>query len=485
MAKRPNILLFLADGMQARPLEPGHVCITPTFDRLCAEGVRFSRATTPLPTCSPARASLMTGLLPHNHGVLQVEHCVDPDQCALRTDRPHWAQRLVDAGYRTGYFGKWHIERTGRLDEFGWQDHAAAESPRYWQTSRELLGSQEPSLDPSLTRWITGPDGYDPTVHYGVTDLTPGQREVSVPAHLAGEFLAEAVRTDRPWACCVSYPSPNEAMIASRETFQRYEVDAIELPPNFNDDLADRPAIYRRAREIWRDMTRRQWQHALACYYARITELDQQLGALLAQLEAAGALAETIVIVTADHGKYVGSHGMDGHNFGAFEEIHNIPLIVRGPPAASGAATDARVGLHDLCPTLLELADAEAIDVPDSRSFGPLLRDPAGTAADCQTGYAECFGTRYALTQRVYWQAGWKFVFNGFDYDELYDLAADPHEMRNLAADPAHQERVRSMMTQIWRRIDQTADRTLREAQYYSMRFPAVGPNCAGGTDQA
>ena len=71
---RPNILLFLMDGLQAEVLEPGNACQTPNFDRLRAKGLAFRRAYTPTPTCSPARASLMTGLLPHNHGVLEVEH---------------------------------------------------------------------------------------------------------------------------------------------------------------------------------------------------------------------------------------------------------------------------------------------------------------------------------------------------------------------------------------------------------------------------
>lgn len=121
MNPKPNILLILPDGMQAKPLEADHICRTPTFDRLARRGVRFSRAYTPAPTCSPARASLMTGLLPHNHGVLQVEHSVDDDQSVLRTEHPHWAQSLVQNGYHTGYFGKWHIERSYRLGDFGWQ----------------------------------------------------------------------------------------------------------------------------------------------------------------------------------------------------------------------------------------------------------------------------------------------------------------------------------------------------------------------------
>ncbi|MCK5804361.1 MAG: sulfatase-like hydrolase/transferase, partial [Lentisphaeria bacterium] len=119
--QRPNILLFLPDATAAHVIRPDSDCLTPNIDRVAARGLRFNRAHTVLPTCSPARASLMTGMLPHNHGVLQVEHTVDDDQSVLRTEYPHWAQRLSEAGYRTGYFGKWHIERTNQLEDFGWQ----------------------------------------------------------------------------------------------------------------------------------------------------------------------------------------------------------------------------------------------------------------------------------------------------------------------------------------------------------------------------
>lgn len=121
----PNILFLMTDQMQANVLEEGHPCLTPNFDRLAEEGVTFTRAYTPNAVCSPARASLMTGLLPHNHGVLAVTHTSDEDQNCLRTDKPHWAQKLREAGYRTGYFGKWHVERTNRLELFGWETAGA------------------------------------------------------------------------------------------------------------------------------------------------------------------------------------------------------------------------------------------------------------------------------------------------------------------------------------------------------------------------
>ena len=477
MPSPSNILLFLADGMQGRTLAPDHLCLTPNFDRLAKRGVQFTRAYSPTPVCSPARASLMTGLLAHNHGVLQVEHALDADQGVLRTDNPHWAERLTDAGYHTGYFGKWHIERSIKLEEYGWQVNGAQETQRFREMADGRGGQETEHLDPALSCFRTEREGYRPLLHYGVTDLPVERRTVSVPVDLAEVFLDDAISREQPWCCCVSYPMPNEAMVCSRDTFEQYNIDAVDLPVTLHDKFSDRPAIYRRAQQVWQDLTEEQWRTARACYYARITELDHQFNRLMDKLETAGQRDNTIVIVTSDHGKYVGGHGFDAHNFGAFEEIYNIPLIISGPEIPSGVSTEARVGLHDLCPTLLDLTGAASIVNADAKSFLAVLKNPRESERDYTTGYAEYHGTRYPLMQRIVWDGPWKFIFNGFDFDELYNLNDDPWEQHNLATDPIQQPRTQAMMRMIWTRIRETGDQTLLNADYYSMRFAAVGPD--------
>jgi arylsulfatase A-like enzyme len=472
---RPNILLFVTDGMQARTLSDGHDCKTPTIDGLIQRGVRITGTHTPLPTCSPARASLMTGLLPHNHGVLEVEHGVDDDQCVLRTQYPHWAQHLRDAGYDTGYFGKWHVERTSELEPFGWNTFDVRGARGHANASQKGLAIDD-TLDPATVRQYEGPEGYNDTLKYAVTDVPPNDRPVGGPATLACEWLEQASQ-EEPWCCVVSYYEPNESLIVGREAYDQYDVDSIQLPETLHDDLSDRPNIYRRDQGIWADVSDDEWRQILACYYGRITELDGQVKRVLDQLESTGQLENTVVIFTADHGRYVGGHGLEAHNFGAFEEIYNVPLVVAGPGVAEGVTTDALVGFHDLGPTILEFAEAESLNVPDSKSFADLLQNPEGAVANHRQGYAEYFGSRFRLTQRVYWEDEWKFVFNGFDFDELYNLADDPLETVNLATKPEHAERVKHMMAGVWRRMHETGDTTLLNSHYHSMRFAAVGPN--------
>ena len=474
---RPNVLLFLPDGMPAEALRPGGDCMTPNFDRLASRGLRFNRAYTALPTCSPSRASLMTGMLPHNHGVLQVEHCVDDDQCVLRLEYPHWAQRLVDAGYHTGYFGKWHIERTNRLEDFGWQVNGCDESAAQRGVGSGEEGAEALLNEDSFASYVTTPPGYNPVLHYGVTDVPTSERRFARTTANALEFIGEASSSDEPWACCVSFSEPNTPVIAGREAFERYDVDAIRLPESLRDPLTDRPALYRRAQQVFAHIADRQWREVRAVYFALVTELDEQFGRLLDKLEQTGQLDNTIVIVASDHGRYLGAHGFDNHNFAAFEEAYHVPLIMAGPGIAQGEQTDGVVSLRDLCPTLVELTNAEPMEGLDARSFVPLLAEPQTRADEFNTAYAEFHGTRFVLTQRVLWEGPWKFVFNGFDDDELYNLDEDPHEVRNLAHDPAHEDTVRRMMTGVWRRISESNDRALLGTHYLPMRFAVIGPN--------
>ena len=138
----------------------------------------------------------------------------------------------------------------------------------------------------------------------------------------------------------------------------------------------------------------------------------------------------------------------------------------------------ALVGIQDLAPTILELTGCEVATVPDSDSFTKILADPdQALPGKFTAGYAEYHGTRFPLMQRILWDGPWKMVFNGFDYDELYNLEEDPHEMQNLEPLPEHGERLREMMSGIWRNVRETGDRAILESHYFSMRFAVVGPN--------
>ena len=477
--QRPNILLVIADGMQADAVLPGHPCLTPNLEALANRGVRFRNAHTTCPTCSPARASLMTGQLPHTHGVLEVEHGRDDDQCVLREQYRHFAQNLSDAGYRTGYFGKWHIERSQDVSRFGWQEGVVKGAAHVKNLGRGQAGPATFELDEDLTGYVEGPRGYKKILHWGVTDTPLSERYPGLTVADAEQFLDERISDSSPWCCCVSFSEPNEALVAGREVFDQYDRATLPLPENIFDDMSDRPNIYQREQHIGRHISEEHWRSARACYFSRITEIDQLVGQLTNRLEAAGQLEDTVIVFLADHGRYVGAHGFDAHNFGPFEEIYRVPLIVAGPKINAGSECRAQVSIADVGTTICDIGRAEAIETPDSRSFVSLLSSSNDIPEEFEIGYAEYHGTRFPLMQRIIWQDDWKFVFNGFDFDELYNLNDDPFEMTNLAAKPEQQGRVESMMSEVWRRVRDTKDRAILESHYFSMRFACVGPDAA------
>jgi arylsulfatase A-like enzyme len=469
----------MTDQMQGRVLSPEHPCQTPNLDRLAARGVRFTRAYTPNAVCSPARASLMTGLLPHNHGVLQVTHTTDDDQARLRTDRPHWAQRVQQAGYRTGYFGKWHVERSNGLGPFGWDVNGASSSP-LMKRHREAIRGPNPGVERlEVVRHLLDIPGYPPAWLYGVTDQPPEEREMGVVVSAAMEFLEESVGQEQPWCCFVSTPEPHDPFVTSEAFYRLYNIEGIEAPLNWADNLAGRPGLYRKAARPFAELSDQERREAAACYWGRISEIDAQFGRILNWLEQRGELDNTVIVMTGDHGEMLGAHGLYCKNFGAFEEIYNIPLIVAGPGVANGEVTSARVGLHDLGATMPALAGLAPMVTKDADAFVDTLRAPAEHEQDRTVGFAEYFGSRYLLTQRVVWDGDWKYVHNGFDEDELYDLARDPYEMRNLIDDPSAHERLRHMVALMWRIVRETGDHSLLNTRYPAMRLAPYGPQIA------
>jgi len=487
MSRRPNILFLMTDQMQARVLDPGHPCKTPNLDRVAARGVRIENAYTPNAVCSPARASLMTGLLPHTHGVLHVSQTVDYDQAALRRDSarrrhrpgevtgyPHFAECLRQVGYRTGYFGKWHVEHSDSPEEFGWEQVATTKSEA-WRQRAEKLNAEAPAVRTYKERRIIGPPGYPSEVFYAVNSREPAHRPVGIATSFAAEFLESRVRSEEPWCCFVSCPEPHDPFVCGRRAYDLYDPDSLPVPPNWEDDLAGRPNLYRKSARVFSELSMSERREIAACYYGMISEIDEQYGRLIDLLEERNELDNTIIVFTSDHGELLGAHGLYQKNIGAFEEVYNISMIVAAAGMTEGRTSRARVGLHELAPTLCELCDAPWHDNRQSRSFASLLAHP-DKHDDRTDGYAEYFGTRYSITQRIVWHGRWKLVWNGFDFDELYDLADDPWELRNRIDDPDRQSIVQDLMAQAWRICRETNDHTLYRANYPSLRLSPYGP---------
>lgn len=462
---RPNLLLVITDQQRADTVAPGGPCLTPNLQRLALEGARFERCYATNPICSPSRASLFTGHLPHSHGVTDVTHAVPAPEADLRPDMPFWSRELARAGYRTGYFGKWHVERTDHLEEYGFGEY---------ETELRLVGVKEHRGALTRSLKVSRP-GYRDLLVAGVADVPADQTPEHALVTKGVEFIERAAPGE-PWALVVSTEAPHDPYIAPREYFDLYDPSDVEPPVSFADPMTDKPAIYRRIREAWRDLTWDDFAFATTCYRALCSMLDDQVGRLLAALDATGQTEDTLVVFTSDHGDYLGAHGLLFKGAPAFEEAYRVPLIMRGPGVVPGVAVPGPVSLLDLPRTLVRLLLGEEFDCQGAELTGHLTGAGVGAAGEA---FAEFHGQRFRYTQRVLWRGSWKYVMNGFDEDELYDLAADPGELRNLAADPEHRAALQDMVRRMWRWVRDTGDETLAEAHYGMFRFLPLGPDAS------
>ena len=464
MPDRPNILFLMTDHTNAQATAPESQCLTPNLDGLAAEGVRFGRCYTTNAICSPARASLMTGVYPSTHGMWDCTHTQRREWVDVPADRfVYFSQILADAGYQNGYFGKWHVEQSNKLENFGWHiSDTSCASAR----SRAIPGSGV----------IVPKEGYGDYVLAGVS---PDADTQSHPAFDRGiEFIRQHVDSKQPFCCFVSASEPHDPYIPPERFFNMYDLDSIQTNPTLRDDPAGKPDVVKRMRSVWSGLTDADWRKVSAAYWAVITFLDSEAGRIIDALRETDQYDNTIIVFTSDHGDMLGGHGLITKGVGTpYEEVYNIPLTVRVPGmAVTGEDDGTLTSLVDLAPTLLDLCDVSPLKSAQGKSLRPALE---GTARedDWNDAYAEFFGQRFVYTQRIVWHGDWKYVFSPGGIDELYNLADDPHERVNLIDDPERREMLIEMVKRMWRKMKDIGDASLLNTHYATLRTAPIGPN--------
>ena len=437
---RPNILIFMPDQQQGATVLPEHPCLTPHIDQFAKEGVLFSETYCPAPHCCPSRATFQTGLYPSEHGVF---NNVDTDTAIHENPYPgtrFFSQSLQDADYQLGYSGKWHVGRTLLPQDVGWTSLNVPPFPRnalpgldhrsaFWKGARGEYESPTPRPRGEVERPGWGnlklygerPAGYETLRDYAVVkDGMDGMKR----------FAAEA----RPWCVMVSNNGGHDLYDPPRNYLEMYDWRKIELPRNFRDTMDDKPRVYQRMRyQYWQQLSDDEIKQAIAHYYALLTMQDELFGLLLKSLQETGQADNTLVIYCSDHGDYAGAHGLWAKGVPAFREAYNIPCVLRWPKTivAPGRRVEALMSTADFAPTILDAAGIKGPPMSGT-SMLPWLRNqsPPGWR---DAIFSQMNGVELYYTQRIVMTKDFKYVYNGFDYDELYDLRNDPQETRNLA----------------------------------------------------
>jgi arylsulfatase A-like enzyme len=440
--QRPNVLLILCDDLRWNALGcAGHPTLkTPHIDRLAQEGVRFANMFCTTSLCSPSRASILTGLYAHAHGVTN-------NFTELPSQYPHWPQRLREEGYSTAYIGKWHMGENNDAPRPGFDFFVTHKGQgKYFDTDWNINGRSQKTVP-----------GYYTTV---VTDM-------------ALQWLQED-HQGKPWALCIGQKAPHS--FYTPEAKHAHAFDSVRVPyPASAFDLEGKPDWIRQRLTTWhgiygplfewrknfpdaRPEAVKDFENMVHGYWGTILSVDESVGRLLAWLEETRQLDNTIVVFMGDNGLLEGEHGMIDKRT-AHEPCLRVPLLVRYPGLARGKVVEPQALTVDLAPSLLELCGARPLENIHGKSWVRLVQsgDPQWRASWLyHYNYEEQFP--YTPNVRALRTDEWKYIRyphgdGGPDrhLSELYHLKTDPDERRNLIRDPAYADKALQLQKELAR----------------------------------
>ena len=426
-AARPNFVFILLDDQRWDALScMGHPFQkTPNIDRIAHEGVLFRNYFCTTPLCSPSRASYLTGRYVHAHGVRG-----NSDNAELSHQLVTWPRLLHDAGYETGYVGKWHM---GNDD-----------SPR-----------------PGFDSWVSfrGQGVYDnpPMNIDGKRVETQGYMTDLLNQH-AVDFLKRP--HSKPFALYLAHKAVHGPFTPAERHKNLYSTEPIPRRPNVKDTLEGKPALLQgRQQDRKKGGGGGPSEELIRNQLRGIQSVDDGAGMILKTLKETGQLDNTVIIYTSDNGYFWGEHGL-GDKRWSYEESIRDPLLIRYPKLVkAGMKVDQDALNVDIAPTVLDLAGVRVPPNMHGRSLVPVLagKSPAWRSAFLIEYFAETNFPRTPTWQGVR-SARWKYThyteLEGMD--ELYDLKADPYEMKNVIKEASAAAALKEMKAELARQLEAT-----------------------------
>jgi len=442
-ASRPNVLFILTDDQRWDAMScAGHPFLkTPNMDRLAAEGARFANCFCTTSLCSPSRASMLSGLYAHAHGV--TNNFTD-----YPNDLPSFPRQRQAAGYATAYIGKWHMNEKSDERRPGfdfWASHKG--QGKYYDTVFNINGTRQVLKGYYTTR---------------ATDL-------------AIDWITRQRPHDKPFLLMLGHKAPHSPN--TPEPKYEHAFDNVKIPyPATAFHLEGKPEWIRQRLDTWHGIYGPLWgfrkkfpdrrpeavaAFAAFCraYYATIKSLDDSIGRLYDALERSGQLDNTLIILVGDNGFFLGEHGMMDKRT-MHEPSIRIPLVARWPALIKPRTVIDRMVLNvDLAPTIIDVCGAQPLPKVHGQSWRRLAGgDPAGWRTSWFYAYNYEKQFPYTPNVRGVRTDGWKYVHYPHGDGkpdrhkaELYHLATDPLETKNLIDDPAHAAKVAELKAELRR----------------------------------
>ena len=418
---KPNILIVMVDQLNPAFLPiHGHPLVkTPHLDRLAARGTVFEKAYCNSPLCSPSRTAFMTGALPSRTGGYD-------NAAEFRADLPTFAHYLRRLGYRTILSGKMHFCGPDQMHGFEERLTTDIYPADYGWTPDWDHPEERPSWYHNMSS-VTEAGLCVRTNQIDFDEEVAFASERAIFDHVRGPM-------DRPFLMVASLTHPHDPFAVTRDYWDLYPHEAIDLPRVRKTDVALDPHTARVRHVCAMDaesITDDQIRNARHAYYGAISFCDDHLGRLLRALDSTGLTDTTVVLFLGDHGEMLGERGL-WYKMNFFEGGARVPLIAAGPGIAVGRRPEA-VSLVDVLPTLVELAGgeltAEIVSPIDGRSLVPHLTGRAGHDEVLGEYLAEGAVAPVVMIRR----GPHKFIHAPGDPDQLYELNSDPDEKLNRA----------------------------------------------------
>lgn len=480
MAKRPNIILFMADQLRFDALGcyGNNEIHTPNIDSIALNGCTFNNHFIQNPVCSPSRCSILTGRYPRNHGTRD-------NGIPLRDEELCFPEVLREHGYWTAAIGKMHFTTQFRPkvneeddwpeDHFGFDViHTTCDTKTgeylewlkgisekdYLEVKRQGEEKAREDRASASEKKLTGAPQVFPS------NVNPAYHQSAWIADRTIDLINEST-PDQPFFALCSFVDPHHPFDPPAPYSKMYDPDKLSPPLTREGELDDKPPHFRRHRTgrgfsnekyDYRRLTPHQWGEVKAAYYGMISLVDDSIGRVLQALRDKNILDDTLILFTSDHGELLGDHGLLFKGPFLYDCIIKAPLLISWPNHVPRGTRFAQITEHvDLMPTILDLAGLPTPQGVQGMSIGPVLRGDQGGGREYALTEFNCYD--WGLALKTLTSRDYKLTYYaGEAYGELYDRNADPEEFVNLWDDPEYREVREELTCRLLDRLIQTED---------------------------